>query len=438
MTWVLSITAFLVSTAIWPGFYRVDMEPRWAVLSILVPLMFARTPLRLNVAMMLTAGLAIYAGASLLWTPVLYDGLYWLWHLLLFLAVFVIASEIENMRPVYIALMIGVGLSGFVALAMQLGLIGFPAATLAAGLFVNQNFMAETAAPLLILAFHFRYWLVLPGLALAAFLPMSRAALGALVIVGALNLWRKSRMAAIAVLLTMIGALAIHADKMPGQWDSISERLNIWADSYEGMSLAGNGVGSFYALFPKEATRVDTLFNRPDHAHNELVEFTFELGIIGAVAFAALGLLAFGSSPESAALLAIILCAGFGFPLHEPCSGFIAAVVAGRLYRTRHGLRRYGAHGANTGNAGLYYDWYAGTVLSIPTPGRRNIPSQPNHAPPYRMASGQDVRPRSLGIHSAANRIFSGLRSLFKGFAFSTISARGAYLGKAPRYCHHP
>lgn len=427
MTWALAITGFLVSVLIIPGVNRIDMEPRWAALSIMVPLMFAKTDIQWTVAHYLVAATMAYAALSLAWTPIMYDGIGGAWHLLLFAATFFVAYSVDNLRPTYIAMMAGVGLSGFVAVADYTGWLFVPRVAPFAGLFVNPNFLAEAAAPLLVLAVMFRSWLLVPGLLLGAFLPLSRAALLALAVIGCVHLWRVSRVATSALLTVVLSALAWHAAEHANHFSSIMERVDIWRDAWAGMSLIGNGIGSFYVSFPVSASIIDTVFNRPDHAHNELVEAAYELGIPGIVLFGALALLAVGKSAEQSCLGAALLCAMAGFPLHEPCTGFLVAVLAGGIYRHRVCLRDSGALRTASGHLGLYASDERSRASGLPAASGRNISVQFGYAQNAGQHGRAIVRRCAIQLVAAATRIRAALRSALKRFDVASLHSCRAF-----------
>lgn len=430
MKWALSITAFLVSVAIVPLFNRVDMESRWVILSVMVPLMFAKAQTRWTAAHGLLLVIVAYSALSLLWTPILYDGLYWQWHLMLGAAVFCIAWEASDMRSLSLALGIGMTVNVAAMIVAASGWYEFPEVNSPSGLFVNRNFLAEAAVPVVVLLVAQRRWLLMiPSLA-CAIAPLARGPLGALAIVGIVALWRKSALAAItAVFLCGVAAFLytenIHRDLV----SSVKERVDIWRDAIDGMTVRGNGIGSFYIRFPTSASRIDTISNRPDHAHNETVEFIYELGVAGAVLIGALAFLAFGWSGESLALASILLCGGVGFPLHEPFTLFLAAALAGCICRHRYSVRGVSDVRASHRDKGVYGGDDHRRISRFYQAGSRDIPTQPSYAPRSGSSSGKAIRDRALGNDLAANRLRTSLRSLVARFAPPAFHPRGANHG---------
>lgn len=114
------------------------------------------------------------------------------------------------------------------------------------------------------------------------------------------------------------------------------DRIAIWKDAVSGVTPQGNGIGSFWAIAPKYAFYTNPLLERSEYAHSEPIHFAFELGV-GSLLLAAAGLLLLGGGLEleRGVLVALGVAALLAFPFHMPVTGFMAALVAGRLARAR-------------------------------------------------------------------------------------------------------
>ncbi len=333
MTWLLPITSFGVAVAFWQWFFDASQGPRWMVMAALVPLMLiVQPPIVMTPAHWCGALFLAWSAFSLLWTPIVLDGLLQMWHLILMAGVFCIAAQTKNIKPALLAFCIGVSISGAMAIAQTYGTDLVVQVVSPAGLFLNRNFLAEAAAVALVLAIGYRWWLLVPFLLAGSFLPTSRNVMIALALAGMMWLWNRSRVAVLCLCVIGAGALWNNYNEPRGYGDrAIPERIAIWRDSLDGLQFFGNGLGSFYIKFPINASRIDTAWNRPEYAHDEPIHMAFEMGAPGmgllaiflAVAFAGIG------QVEKYALVVIASTSLFSFPLHLPATAFIFALLAG-------------------------------------------------------------------------------------------------------------
>lgn len=350
--WGFPLIAFIVAVVLMPTLRDGAVTPKWAALAALLPwLLFARRP-HPTPAHWCGIILLGWAAYSLLWSTSWMDGLNELIHLGLFACVFLIAAEIDDPRRTMIAFVSGVAISGALALLQAYGFDLIPqSAASPAGLFGNRNYLAEAGVMAVALALGLHLWKLLPFAAAAALAPLSRAAfLGVAVVLG---LWVWHRSPRLAMALACVGVLAgtgVMLDRGAPAWlakrDSLDVRLGIWKPTLDGMKLAGNGIGSFVASYPVMVKFADDVNKRPEHAHNEYLNFAFELGLpavlLGVVLFGAL-LAPIGYAPGAEAarlgLAGFAAVAVFGFPLHLPATGFAAALLAGHLWGRWHRLR---------------------------------------------------------------------------------------------------
>lgn len=345
--WVLPAFALAVSTAYLPFWHDGAVSTKWMTLAGLPLALFLVRP-RMTVGHWAGAALIVYAALSALWSPAPLDALNWVLRLALLGAAFLIAAEIDDLRPTYVALVAGVSLSGVLALAEVMDWVSIPEANHPAALFGNRNYLAEMGAVGLVAALGYRVWWAVPGTILALALPMSKAAFLAVGAAALVGLWGRSKPLAAIVLVTC-AASGVVASQFVGGFDSLSSltiRLEIWQTALENLTFFGHGFGSFQSAYVMLHHYEAIPLGRPENAHNEFLNLAFEVGVPGVLAAAIFALAAWrGGLPVERCLLAALAASGmFGFPLHLPTAGFVAAVVAGRLcghgHRLRHSSRR--------------------------------------------------------------------------------------------------
>lgn len=321
-----------------PAWSGAATTPRWALLSVGVAAAVMLMHFR-PTALHAVGGVALACAAlTLAWTPNLACGLWALWTLLLFAGLFMIGAELPSLRPVYIGAALGIGINSLFALIEW---AGFSAVyhidtSRPAGLFMNGNYLAEPAVLVLVGLIGYRLWCFVPLVLPSVILPMCRGAFVALGVAGILALPRRWRfpIAVMAVLagLALAGLLPLGGAR--------AERIIIWTATLDGLTWWGNGLGSFYSLFPSHATGWDFLLSRPVHAHNDILELTYDLGlgVMPALAFLAVALLAPWRT-EHFVLTAFLVEGCFGFPLHFPATVLVAGLAAGGISRDRAHLR---------------------------------------------------------------------------------------------------
>lgn len=352
---MIGVLAFLVAAAFWPSLAAAGTAPRWALLAVAVPLMFPKK-IKFTAGHLALLIFVAWSVSTLFWTDEPLTSLFpwhpslaWIWvpsggvnaivYWTIFSGLFCIGAELSSFRPVFIGMALGLSLSSIVAIAQfYFGWTGIDQYSVPGGLFINPNFMAEIAVMVLIGLIAERLYWFIPLVLPAVLLPQSRSALLALVI--ALALWTRSR-AVMAVMIIGIGAAAIWSIQTGFRLPSVQERLDIWRDTIDGMAFFGRGLGSFYVLYPAAASRTDTLYARPDHAHNEIIETLFETGIPGILLIGAFLLAAWYGRNRAArlVLVAFAVSAMASFPLHVPASMFLVALVAGNLSADGPALR---------------------------------------------------------------------------------------------------
>jgi hypothetical protein len=344
--------SFLLVVCFVPGITGAAMAPRWALLSLTVPVavMFLNLP-AYGTGHVLGGLFLAWSAVTLAWTSSLPDGLHALWQLLLIAGAFLIGTAQPSLRAVYIGMGWGfVVNSGFVVL-QAMGYEPLPVApgVLARGaLFLNPNYLAEPAALVLVGLLGHRLWWLALGVLPCIILPHwpdvailnSRTSLLALGATGAVWLWVRVRWSALA----LVGALALLFVVVylgDAAWRHDLERFTLWRDVVAQLTLQGNGLGSFYTSFPAYALGLDLLGSRPTHAHSDVLEIAYELGVSGVGLFLVFAVYAISGGPqiERFVWLALLVEAFVDMPLYFPVPQFLAGLVAGCLCRGRVSVR---------------------------------------------------------------------------------------------------
>jgi hypothetical protein len=343
---------FLLGIAFVPWFSSAAASPRWALLSVAVPILLLFIKLRQTPAHWAVLGLLIWSTLTLLWMEVPLDGLHGLWLLSILAGIFCIGAELKSLKPSMLGLAYGLALNVPFQIAQVYGWTGFPQTASPGGLFLQTNVLGEALVLGVITSLFMRKWLLAAWLLLGMVMTHERTALLALMAAGAtLALLREdlvSKPLMFAVILAMSLGLFVSSMEKSG-WLSMQERVASWKDTVAGLKLQGNGIGSYWSMFPKHARHVDTAQVRMEYAHNEPLHYAFELGLgalfgLAALVYAALGRLDY----ERCLLVALIVQCMFAFPLHMPVTACVAALVAGRLARARSlaGLHQHDRRGA--------------------------------------------------------------------------------------------
>lgn len=314
-----------VTAASWPFWWGSAMTPRWALVSVLVPLAVARAPRPFLLA------LPLWGALSLAWTPVLADGLWALWVMCLAVLCTTLAPA-PTQRDFEQGFVLGMCLNVALAFGQMLSptiASLWPQAAAPAATFGNKNLFGEAA--LLALCMTTNVW-ALMVLALGVALAQSKAVWVALCVVGAFQLRGRAATAA------SLGALALLAYALFGNSSGVENRLEILAGTINGLTPLGHGIGAFYADFPATAPNVDTFASRPTHAHMDTLELAFDLGLAGLFAAALWAFPVAAGWGRGAVSTQNVLIAGavlglFSFPLHNPATLVALAYCAGRVMR---------------------------------------------------------------------------------------------------------
>jgi len=330
------LISFVFTILFFPGFSSPSVSPRWVYLAIVIPavLFFFNTE-RLKTGIIMLGLVVAYITISFLWSPLDYEFLLGYSHLLILCGAFFIGASIPSIRSLLIGAAIGLGINSIFVGFQTEGWSLVQQSASPAGLFMNKNLLAEFSALILVgLLYEKLWWWAVPVLPCLVF-TQARGAIVAVIVAVALGQRRSVAIPVIAALAVFGVSVAV---VVPGH--SFLQRLDIWKDTIENLTWLGHGWGQFFVTFPQHATHMDTLLERPEHAHNDFLELTYELGF-GAILLAAFIASIWRSSlaTEKAILAAFLVEGLFGFPFYIPTTAVVFAIVAGRLSAAGPDLR---------------------------------------------------------------------------------------------------
>jgi hypothetical protein len=334
----------LVTAAYWPGILSPAAVPKWAALSILAPglLLYRQQSVPFTTAHLVGICLILWCALTILWSVSPFDSIGALWQIAFLPAIcFCLGSQDQSLRPLFIGAGVGMAISSAVAIAQLAGWVDWPSINVPSGLFLNKNFMAEAAALVLIWLVAERVWWLVALVAPAIALTDARGALLGLGL-GLLLLFRQRRDWATGALLAAVTTLFAHAMLVHGT-ATIAARGDIWADATDGIGIFGNGLGTFGVnQLQSDASH--------SHAHNDALELTSDLGLIG-LGLAVLFVRELLGSLNPARLVLIVFAVEgcFAFPLYLPTTLAIAALAAGGAVRDRVVVRHIVRGGRNFG-----------------------------------------------------------------------------------------
>ena len=341
-----SVASFVFTVLFWPGTANAAMAPRWAFLMVVAPLvLFSVDIKKITLSHVLLGLVLLYAGVSFSWSIVGYDWAFGYAHLFVIALLFVIGAQLQSLRPLLIGAVCGLAFSSVAVVGQKfLGWTFIDQVAPPAGLYMNKTQLGEISVLVLVACIYERMWWALPVLLPSFIIPESRSSYVAFLVVMVVGLLRNRPRLLVGI--TAVAAVSVIVYCLRDGDPSVMQRFYIWCDTLSGYSLFGSGWGQFYAGYPNHAYLVDTLAERPDHAHNDLLEIGYELGI-GALLVVAFAWSVWrnGLATEKAVFLAFVSLGCFGFPLYMPESAAIFALVAGRLAGSGPALRDDVHHG---------------------------------------------------------------------------------------------
>jgi len=311
------ITAFYL-----PWYPRSGVEFRWVVILVgISALMWAeRRELPWTLAVKLFAAFYVLATCSLAWSdyPLLSIGR---WFELTALAVvFYLGGVLERVDELLTGLIIGLVPS---VLLLPFQLAGWSPVeqwSVPAGVFVSKLQLVEVAVPLLFVSVARGWWWSALICASAAILPSVRGAWLALVVTSLIAMTRRPRCdwrcltGATCLLLLFAVALGVLLNPI-----TVQHRLLIWSETIAALTPLGHGLGSHLPVYGAA------------HAHNDFLEIAYELGVPGVMLFvvAISSLTRFGG--EWHGIVSLVILSLTSFPLQNPASSVVFALLAGGL-----------------------------------------------------------------------------------------------------------
>jgi hypothetical protein len=385
---LLPLTAGSVAVAYLPGILAPATTLRWAILSVMVPLTLlvvsrSRSSGEVIRAHWIIVALPAYSLLSVLWALSWSEALNGWWQLSLFCCSILLGSlvPVSNLEATYRVFVLGLLPSVAVAILQARNWPTWGIESLSnypSGLFMNSQLFGEISALGFLLAPV--AGIVQLTLLLAVVLSGSRAAMLAVALTGivlyAVTV-RKGRSQPLDP-RQLAGILAGLAGMAFGLFQALAKssgaandlgpfggglagvsagRWPLWLDTARGVSAFGNGIGSFFVEFPRyiQAFPLINAGGRPEFAENEFLHFAFELGVPGVLLLGGIfvsALVNSSSLKQRLVVVALIVEACFGFPLHMPATVFLGGLVLGDCLRRAE--RRGPDHGhAVTAREGL-------------------------------------------------------------------------------------
>lgn len=329
-----------------PGIRSYATAPKWSFLAVAVALAVCFTKVKMTKGHGIGLCFLAWAALSLLRAPVIDDGLQGFAWLSILAGAFMLGAAEKDLRLffmvtglAFIPSMLNMAAVRCCGVYFSVGGV-FPLG----GTFGQPNFAGEAAAAVAASALGMISLrrcppLIAVGPALATMLLSgSRGGFIGLATMFAVRLMAdlkgRAKVVALGVFLACIVGTAYTLTNLQGR-EASAQRLDIYRDTYDGLTFFGRGIGQYRATVPEKGHRLAARNLNSEHAHNDFLEIAFELGIPGVVLFAwlvATALYGARSDEPAAYAMGSLLVAGlFGFPLYEPVAAFLFAVVAGHL-----------------------------------------------------------------------------------------------------------
>jgi hypothetical protein len=368
----MTILSFLITVLYWPYFVAPANNPKWVVLSAVIPLilMFRTVPW----SRAHTVGMAwlLWAAVTIFWATSTPDAFMRLWQFILAGGIFAIGSTLteRQIRNCLLAFCVGVSVNAVVGILQatewldplfMVGDIPFPFhATPVAGLQVNGNYMAEMGLVAFVAAVcglstkelpkktRVLWIMLIPLILVTLFLPQSKGAVAAFMMVGVVWLWPRVRWLSTTLLAAgILAALSYIAYFGLDHW-SLAPRIGLFSNSFVSITVFGYGIGSFWSTYPlfydaaiTSSEHVYHFSTGPRTAHNDFLTMGVETGIVGLILLGWFFMEVLKRRDDVAwyVVVSFLALGVFNFPAYVPTTLFMAALCAGFLCRPRNDLR---------------------------------------------------------------------------------------------------
>ena len=323
----MGLLGFLAATAYWPGIASAAFVPRWVIIAVGLPIVFRLDPRDAGWIMGVTlAELVALSALSLRLSPDPMGGTLDLFYIVLLCGVFFAGAGIGSADAAMRGMGWGIVLQAPLAVAQWYGFDWLPhGSPFPAGLFYTSECYAELAAIVLPWAIVKREWSIVAGSLLPLALCHSRIAIAVVLlslcwVMPMPRRWLKPALLSLALVLGIASLFVLGVPKIA----SAGQRIVLWGATIMGLSYEGHGLGWFYRAHPIE-----------QFAHSDALQAVAEIGPV-ALALVSIPWMAWrrrrrGSRAERAAFVAVCIEVLVSFPLHFPATGFLAALLAGRL-----------------------------------------------------------------------------------------------------------
>jgi len=360
----MTILSFLVTILYWPDFVAPANNPKWVLLSAVIPLALLFRDVQWTRAHRLGLAWLVWAAVSIWWAISTPDAVMRLWQFVLAGGIFAIGSTLteRQIRNCLVAFCLGISVNAIIGISQAMGwfdpffMVGNQPvpfhATPVAGLQVNGNYMAEMALMGLAAAVCLKKWWLVPLLLIALFLPESKGAVAACLIVGVVWAWQRSRWLSTGLLGAGILAAGAYILYFGLDHWSLAPRVALFSNSFVSISFLGFGVGSFWSAYPlfydAVITSPEVVYQfaaGPRTAHNDFLTMGVETGIVGLVLFLwfFMEVLKKRNGAPWYVVVSFLALGIFNFPAYVPTTLFMAALCAGFLCRDGDYLR-YSRH----------------------------------------------------------------------------------------------
>ena len=353
MNWrnyLLGAFGFALAIMFWPGQAGAAEPSRWAFLAASVPIGLFAISIKPDKVLWLILALLGWSALTFLWADVFYDAANWWFGLVLLAGCFAIGHELGDLDWFYKG--VAVGLIAQLPICVLQAFHYYPVIAvmpdgqaLPSGLFVNPSMLGEACAPVAVVMLVKRQWLWAAGVAAVLLLSQNRSGIISFGLCSLLWVALQNRRMIWLAILTAAPVAYLGLIKGVDPFSSLTQRVDIWKDAWAGFVPLGHGIGQFYVDFPMHndaiMSEVSPTWVLTAHAHNDILEWAFELGIPGLILIGAIAFIVFRNprATEGFGLFAICITAMVGFPWHMPFTAAVGAIMAGYATRARDLVR---------------------------------------------------------------------------------------------------